>query len=286
MAKPQPRLLEELEPLYPAERQMLDELETGEVTQLGDGTRPQAGAEAERLIWARFLRWIMLGCGGDDRQRIREKGVQIQGALIAGEGPRREMHAVLNLQGADVACHLFLSNCMFAAVPNLSAARVFGVYVTDSHLPGLDAVSIVTRGLFVLRGSFVEHHSIQMHGARIGGTVNLRGARVACRGGIAIDADRLHADESVLIDRANIIGEVRIFDARIGGNISCQRATLQNIGGDALSANRIRVETSVLLRNSTISGSARFRGARIHGDLDCAGASLERPGGRALVGDG
>ena len=234
---------------------------------------PAGGADAERLIRARFLRWIMLGCGGDDRQRIHEKGAQIQGALIVGEGPRREMRAVLNLQGADVACHLFLSNCMFAAVPNLSAARVLGVYVTDSHLPGLDAVSIVIRGHFVLRGSFVEHHSIPMHGAPIGGTVNLRGARVACRGGNAIDADRLHAYESVLLDGAKIIGEVRLLDARIGGNISCQRATLQNIGGDALRADRIRVETSVLLRNRTISGSARFRGTRFHGDLDCAGAS-------------
>ncbi len=68
MATNQPRKLEDFCPLTRAEQQVLDELDTGEVIELGDGELPPEDAGKDRQLRARFVRWPALG--GDDAGRL------------------------------------------------------------------------------------------------------------------------------------------------------------------------------------------------------------------------
>ena len=70
MALTQPRKLEDFGKLTKAEQQVLDELDTGEEIELGDGEVPPEDAGEERQLRGRFLRWLALS--GADFVTIRE----------------------------------------------------------------------------------------------------------------------------------------------------------------------------------------------------------------------
>ncbi len=101
MADKQPRKLEDFRPLTKAEQQVLDELDTGELIRLGDGKVPPEDAGPTRQLRARFLRWLALG--GDDDHRLHEKGLRVQGALIAGDGPAGAETPGRDLDGCEIA---------------------------------------------------------------------------------------------------------------------------------------------------------------------------------------
>ncbi|MGR3716999.1 MAG: hypothetical protein ACU0B1_09665 [Thermohalobaculum sp.] len=100
MATNQPRKLEDFGKLTKAEQQVLDELDTGEGTRLGDGKVPPEDAGAERQLRARFLRWLALG--GDDEHRLHEKGLRVAGALITSDGPAGAETPGLDLDGCKI----------------------------------------------------------------------------------------------------------------------------------------------------------------------------------------
>ncbi len=156
-----------------AERRVLDELDTGEPIVMGENL-PGMDAGTERRIRARFLRWVILGCEGSGN-RVHEKGVQIVGALITGEGPDRTAHASLDLLGASVACDVLLVDCRFTAPPNLQSARMQGLFLSGSHLPELDADGLETRGDVALE-ALTCPGEVRLPGAIIGGDLYCDGA--------------------------------------------------------------------------------------------------------------
>ncbi|MFK7944574.1 MAG: hypothetical protein AB8B85_16910 [Paracoccaceae bacterium] len=187
MTDTQPRRLEDFEPLTSAEQKVLDELDTGEEIVIGNDV-PDADAGEHRLIRARFLRWVILGCEGSDGYRLHESGVMIQGALITGEGEDRTTHAALDLEGAEVQQDLLLVNCRFTATLYLSNADMQAVILDRSHLQGLNAHQIVAlRGVFLRR---VESGGeIGLIGAQIGGNLECNGAKLRNAGDKALDAN-------------------------------------------------------------------------------------------------
>ena len=101
MATNQPRKLADFGKLTKAEQQVLDELDTGEAIEIGDGELPPEDAGPERELRARFVRWLALG--GDDAPRLHEKGLQVAGALITSDGPAGAATPGLDLEGCEIA---------------------------------------------------------------------------------------------------------------------------------------------------------------------------------------
>ena len=186
MAETQPRKLGDFGELTKAEQQVLDELDTGKGTRLGNGKVPLEDAGPERQLRARFVRWLALG--GDDAPRLHEKGLQVRGALITSDGPAGAATRGLDLEGCEIARDLVFFDCRFADPPLLRSARLQNLFLDGSVLPGLNAGRLETRGGVFLRGVEITGE-VRLVGARIGGDLNCVGAKITNARGKALSAD-------------------------------------------------------------------------------------------------
>jgi hypothetical protein len=108
-------------------------------------------------------------------------------------------------------------------------------------------------------------------------------------GGIALEANRIHVRGGLFLNRANVLGELQIFDAQIGGSLDCSSGAFKNpleknplgkilLGsGKAISADGINITSAVFLRGVTAVGEVRLPGAQLGGNLDCTGGTFNNP---------
>ncbi len=282
----QPRKLEDFRPLFPAEEKVLQELDTGHVTVLGDGTLPPPDAGPDRRLRARFVRWCALGAG--DGWRVHETGLRVQGALIVSDGQAdpatgSKETAGLDLEGCKLEHDLGFLACRFEDAPLLRSARLAGLFLNRSALPGLWIEGLSTTGGVYLRDGNVEGWT-RLLGARIGGDLDFSGATLRNVGDKALSGDGLIAAGGVYLRGVTIDGEARLPAAQVG-EVDCEDAVFRNKGGKALNCNRITTTRGIVLRGAIVVGEASFFGARIRGTLDCENAILRNEGGNALSAD-
>jgi hypothetical protein len=161
---------------------------------------------------------------------------------------------------------------------------------------------------------YVDPRGVQVHGARIEGTLDLSFVRVrfplsltCCSAKEEIRLRFLRIPtvsfngswvRSINAECAKVKGtfslgngfysegEIQLVGARIGNNLDCGAARLRNFPGKALRADRIRVRGSVFLRNAfTAEGEVRLFGAEIGGNLECNDGKFLNATGSALSAD-
>ena len=219
MAEKQPRKLEDFGELSAAEQQVRDELDTGELIELGDGEVPPEDAGPERQLRARFVRWLALG--GDEDHRLHEKGLRVSGALITSDGPAGAGTPGLDLEGCEIARDLGLLDCRFSDPPLLRSARLQNLFLNRSALPGLQAGGLETRGI------------VSLANAKFTGKVELTDSRIgsdlACEGTEISNPDR----GALIANAAKVTG--RFFlrkNAKIDGVLDLSGADLGAINDD------------------------------------------------------
>jgi hypothetical protein len=118
----------------------------------------------------------------------------------------------------------------------------------------------------ILRGCVFEQ-SIDLQGARVGGTLDLTHSTVAGRGATHKSAnfDQIRIDGSLLA--AGLVSEVKLdFGyAQVQGRFSCRSDEYR----------RTEVGADVSLYHAKLSGPANFNGARIAGDVDLRDADVK-----------
>ncbi|MGF1501165.1 MAG: hypothetical protein ACFBSD_05045 [Paracoccaceae bacterium] len=294
----QKRMRAEFEPLWPAELKIIEELDTGEITVISEAefAEPQAeenltrasyppgnhdehpagkgagkfapgpNAPHEVRVRARFLRWLLLGPDGgrSDAPPLHEKGLQIQDALICGEADGS--HAVLDLQGCTVDQNFVAFACRFQDEPNLIDARLTGLYLNGSILPGLSADRLLTRSDFQLREAHVTGE-IRLLGADLGGNLDCDGAKLENPCGLAVNADGLKTGGNVFLRGAHMIGNAKLVNADIGRSLYCDGARLENPGGEALDAGGGKIGGALFWRSKAAAeGTIDLTEAKI-GDI-------------------
>lgn len=162
--------------------------------------------------------------------------------------------------------------------------------------------------------SYVDPRGVQVHGARIEGSLDLSFVRlrfpvslrccslkeetrlrflriptISFSGSWArsINAERAKIKGSVFLSNGFCSeGEVQFLGARIGSNFDCGAGRFRNPGGKALRADRIRIRGSLFLRNAFVAeGEVRLLGAEVGGNFECNDGSFSNPGGSAISGD-
>ncbi|SDW76274.1 hypothetical protein SAMN05444336_102283 [Albimonas donghaensis] len=255
--------------LLPAEARVLARMAEDEDVVIG-GDLPTEGDDT-RKIRAEFV--AVLARGGCEGAAPPPSGLHIQGAWIAG---------LLDLRGPQIDLDLGLLDCRFDAPPLLLSARLANLSLIGSHLPGIDADRLETRGDVFLRGAVVQGEA-RFPGARLGGNLDCVGARFEREGGFALTADGLETRGSVFLRGAVVQGEARFPGARLGGNFDCDSAYFEQEYGAALNADAIEVEGDVLLTRTEVRGAARLLHARLKHDLICVGSSFRKEYGVALM---
>jgi hypothetical protein len=139
---------------------------------------------------------------------------------------------------------------------------------------------------------FVATGLVSFVGARIGGKLDLTGAKLDGTSGAALVADRITVGGDLLLDdvvgtgRA-AAGTVQLVGARIAGRLSARRITLTNPAGPGLAAANLHVtdlvdlSRGIAVRGAGPDGALRLVGARV-GSMSLGQAELENPSGWAL----
>jgi hypothetical protein len=209
------------------------------------------------------------------RDAGRPRAVMIRCARITGP---------LNLLSRTLVCPLFLQDCHIEEAVNLNGATAVWILLPGCRVPSLTANQLHTTSNLELNNGFTAKGKVSLIGAHIGGQLDLSRASLGNPGGIALAADGLTVDQSMLCREGfTAQGETRLPDAHISGQLDLADASLANPGGIALVADGLTVGRSLLCRTGfTAQGEVNLIGARIGGQLGIRGARLANPGGFAL----
>ena len=255
-----------------------DAIEAGTLVELPVGVPmpadPAGGGSwgKDRQVRAQLLYELLTANAGKD---VRPRALKVVGARITG---------TLDLEAAELLCPVRLERCWFDQPVNLAEARIPAVRLPGCYLPGLRAEQLATRGNLELNKGFTATGEIRLHGAHIGGRLDLTTAVLSNPDGPALDAGRLAVDQSMFcFDGFTAMGEVNLGGAHIGGRLSFTDATLVNPQGAALFADGLLVDQDIFCSEGfTADGELRLGGAQVGGDLDLTGATLIAPNGYAL----
>jgi hypothetical protein len=266
--------------LSDAERKLLDAAVGGLLADLrpgkadGDDTAQGDSWDSSRQIRASLLADLLTGNllpGGKHSRTVKLRGARITG--------------ILDLEAATLTCPVWLWDCYLDEPVILDQATAPAIRLNDCRLPGLIAQQLHTTGDVDLAGVTLTGDVVfTLSGARIGGSLNLSGAKLANAGGHALIADQITVGQSMVCrDGFTADGELRLTGARIGGQLDMTGAKLSNLSGRALTAESLTVEHEILCQDGfTADGEVSLSGAHIGGQLDMTGARLANPGGTAL----
>ena len=229
-----------------------------------------------RTVRAEVLVGVLTGDlpGQDGRPRA----VNVVGARISGS---------LDLGAATLICPLALLDCYIDEPIDLNNATAAALRMSGCHLPSLTATRLHVVSDFRLDRVVFSANNIDLVGAHIGGSLDLRAVSLVNPGKCAVLADRLTVDQDLYCrDGFTVTGELRLPDAHIGGQFDLSSASLINPDGSALTADRLAVERDMVCQDGfNATGEIRLPGAHIGGQLDLTGAQLANPvsiTGRAL----
>jgi hypothetical protein len=266
------RTLGEYEPLWPAERKIVDEMWTGMVVEISPGL-PTENAPQEHRIRSSFLRYLALGgCGAF---RPPEKGVRLKGALIDGVGPARAETRGLDLDGCILPGDLVLFWCRFTDPILLNNGKIQSLYLNYSCLNGgLVGDGLEARGAVHLV-SVEAKGEVRLVGARVGGDISCCGGAFQWRRNAegvahALSLERVEVSGSIFLRRVRVSGEVRLLGARIARDLSCVGGVFRAVQDEA--GNR---DVAFAGGGMTVGGAFFLRdGAQIEGVLDLSGAEV------------
>jgi hypothetical protein len=263
---------EDLYPLLPAEKMIIDGLGSGQFDVVEGGRRPGED-DRDHEVRAGFLRLLLIGAPG--APPIHEKGLRVAGALITGS---------LDLEGCRLQRDLGAVDCRFAAAPVLRSARIQTLFLDGSVLPGLLAERLEARGDLMIRSAAIMG-VLAIPGARIGGALVLDGTGLRSEAPTALDATGIEARGGVLLRDSRISGGIQLVNSWLLGDLDATGAQLAASEGPSIIAAGADIRGDVQLRHAWIKGRASFVGTRCKGDIDLTSAHLESTGGGAFDAD-
>lgn len=212
------RKLEDFENLTVAEQKIRDEIDSGQIIKLGNGSLPDINAGDERKVSAEFIRYLALG--GCDKCRAHEKGIMIEGAIIEG---------ILDLEGCVLDRSLVLARCHVLDMPNLARITLDTLSFACSHLHnGLMADGLEAKGDVFLQ-QVEASRGVRLLGAELGGDLYCDGATfdgTKDREGHAFSIDGLEAKGSLFFQQVFATGAVRLVGIKLSGSLFCDGTTI------------------------------------------------------------
>ncbi|GAA0963177.1 hypothetical protein [Actinocorallia libanotica] len=163
------------------------------------------------------------------------------------------------------------------------------VELADAHLTAAGAdpallASWMTAGGLLLSGLAADGR-IVLRGTQVTGQTYLDGARLAGDGEHSIVADGLHT-RTLRLHGARLTGEFNLRGARITDQLFALESEFTNPGGVALRLSLAEVVGDVFLERTVFTGALRAAEARIGRTLQLRETVHEQPDGRALQAKG
>ncbi|MBL4806881.1 MAG: hypothetical protein JKY31_06270 [Rhodobacteraceae bacterium] len=253
-----------------AEAKIVAEIDSGREIVLGDGKVPPEDAGNDRKVRASFIRYLALG--GCDDCKTHEKGLQVCGALVVGDGTGAETKG-LDLAGCKVDRDLFLANCRFPDLILMRDCAIATVNFHGSHLlRGFSANRLEAKGDVLLR-QIIADGEVQLLGAKLGGSLECTSSKFLSASRCSLSADRLTAKGNVVLERIKAKSEVRLLGIKLDGDLDCEGAEFLCQSDSAFVADGMKVRGMFYLRlGAKVEGSISLSGAEVgvlSDELDC-----------------
>jgi hypothetical protein len=289
------------------EERLISALQAG---QWADLTREPGYDPARKpLLDAAVLRRIALGL--DPRLSYLPAGLRLAGLRLEGD---LDLADCLGHDGGGLGV-LALEHCDLPGRINVSNTQLTRLSIRYSRFRELWGEGVGIRGDFDFRQTSALPDGegrtptayIRMRGARIGGDVWGRGARLQAPSeppaGLSLPPDALNLwlatiggslfleGNPTLRDRFECSGGLNITGAQIAGDLAFRGALLLNSGDIALSAGDVSVGGDALMgcledTGFEAQGEVRFSNGRIGRDIDLSGARLSNAEGDAFDASG
>ena len=243
--------------LHPAEERLLSGAARGEECWIGD-VRPTF-KNADNCVRAEFLRFIVLG--GDEDHPLHESGVRLVGAYVYSESER------LDFEGCTITENVWLRHCRIDCDLCLRDAAVESLGLTGCSVRSISGDRFRSHGSFHLRYGFVSSGLVSLKGANIGGSLNLKGARLENEP-ISLACDGIQTDVSLFLSEGfTAQGTVNLQNSEIGGDLTCCDGSM--LSEDiALNVQRSTIEGAVFLNDGALfMGLVDLRSSRIDGSI-------------------
>ncbi|GHH45985.1 hypothetical protein [Lentzea cavernae] len=194
-------------------------------------------------------------------------GLEVGGILIFRDGVRILGHGhrgAINLTGAHLASDFDMAD----------------TEITNATGPAVVLESAVVDGTFALwRNIRINGHDsgLDLRGAHFLGQFGLRDTEITCSAGIALDANSVKVDGSLMLkSEVRITGRdeastVNLLGGRISGIVELTDTTITNPAGPAITADRVRIGGDLTLR-----GRTRLSAGGNGSAIEMAGAHVER----------
>jgi hypothetical protein len=230
--------------------------------------RPATPRGPRPSVRAEFLAALLLGAGPEpgpgERPALRLDGVSVTGTL--------------DLEFAEVAAPVALTDCHFDEAPLLRGAQFRELVLSDCVLPGLSADTVQVRGRMVLSHCRLSGPLVLTR-AEIHSDLDLRRTVITAPGRDAVRAVRLSTGGDLLCTGLTVHGLTRVTGAVVAGEFDLEGAHLSNPGGTALDAYHVHVTEDFTFHPGFRSeGRLILSGAQVAAALGFCGARLSNPG--------
>ncbi|MGF1596193.1 MAG: hypothetical protein ACFCVK_04575 [Acidimicrobiales bacterium] len=146
----------------------------------------------------------------------------------------------LDLRNVDVQVPLSFRNCEFDQPVMLDGAHLRALsFVGCEPIPGIVANGATINGNLIIEetkivgavgtvASMRQTAAVWLCEARIGGRLLIRnGSTIDGRGGRSVQADRIVVGANIrILDRSNLVGELRLLSARVAGSLDIVSSTV------------------------------------------------------------
>ncbi|MGE3143051.1 MAG: hypothetical protein AB7L65_06990, partial [Hyphomonadaceae bacterium] len=231
--------------------------------------------EAPERMDLSHARLARLALDGSRLIGLKARHARFDGPLslagAAGLGP--EAVCAFDLEGAQIDGALEAKDAKLRCDPTLPREDRIGVFA-------LNLRNARIAGNVNLRPGMVAIGGVSLFGARVGGTADLRGARLTVNHRYALSAGNLDVAGPLHLNAGfRAEGPIWLRGARLGDGLHCDGGAIaladerQEI--DALNAEGCVIEGGVSLRNGfTSNGALNFRSAHIRGGVSVAKAQF------------
>ncbi|MFC7217431.1 hypothetical protein ACFQLX_04480 [Streptomyces polyrhachis] len=249
-----------------------------------------------RITGELFLEHADIGCHIRIRDCVFEDTINLYGARTRNVSIQDSRLHCVGAHYAVVEGNLRLYRCRITDRVTLLGARIGGsLNLGGSTLgspgsgfgPGsgsgdgraLAASRLQVDSDVLLNQGFTAEGLVELRSARIGGSLQLREARLRGVGGVAMDAARLRVEGDVSGYKMSVRGKVGLRGAVIAGALFLRDAELANPGRRTLDAPGARFGADVVLdRDFRSQGAVRLAAAGIAGHLQLGGGAFSAPG--------
>jgi hypothetical protein len=261
--------------LNPAENALWQAFPSGAPVDLRTNLRTGDGGDT--IIRAEVIAALLRG---DRRAEAGQPcGIRLFGATING---------LLDLTYSNVAAPLWLEECRFDDIPDMTGAVVRGVKIIGCELPGLVGRLMRIDGDLDFRGSVIRGR-LTLIRATVAGELRLNDVQLVNPGGWALFAGGIIVESALFgsfphrvaasTERPLMVeGGIRLAGARILGGLFLEGVHLRNPGGTALHGDNMTVFGRMMCGNGFLAeGRVQLPHARVEGELSFAGAILDDP---------